>query len=104
LLGEGSQLLHGTFQEGKCERGKSGLNSSIKLKFVNAAVSVTATQQRDFRSRTDEARRNSNQKTPNGTAESRKSSPVLDSDGSADDELAHVLESGSVVDFDSDEE
>jgi hypothetical protein len=28
----------------------------------------------------------------------------LDSDGSADDELAHVLESGSVVDFDSDEE
>jgi hypothetical protein len=28
--------------------------------------------------------------------------PVLDSDGSADDELAHV-ESGSVVDFDSDE-
>jgi hypothetical protein len=34
--------------------------------------------------------------------QSRKSSTSIDSDGSADDER-HVLESGSVVDFDSDE-
>jgi hypothetical protein len=61
---------------------------------------VTATQQRN-RSRTDEARRNSNQ-TPKWNGSPGSQVPVLDSDGSADDELAH--ESGSVVDFDSDEE
>jgi hypothetical protein len=43
-------------------------------------------------------------KTPKWNGSPGSQVPVLDSDGSADDELAHVLESGSVVDFDSDEE
>jgi hypothetical protein len=67
----------------------------------NAAVSSDCyTAKRSFRSRTNGG--NSNQKTPKWNGRVGSQVPVLDSDGSADDER-HVLESGSVVDFDSDE-
>jgi hypothetical protein len=99
-------IQRGLFKKASANEVNQDWNSSIKLKFVNAAVSSDCytAKRRAFGLEPMKRGGNSNQKTPKWNGSPGSQVPVLDSDGSADDELAHVLESGSVVDFDSDEE